>query len=97
MVDCYTLMVNGDLLNAAVCPFTNVPNFGAFFYLLVVLALELAIYFKTQDMTMPTILGVILGIVMTAYLPAIFYSGAIILIAINLAVIIFNLYMKRRQ
>ena len=78
MVDCFALLLNGDILNAAVCPFIAVPYFGGFFYMLLILALEMAIYIKTEDIMMPSILGVLLAASSFAlpgvFIPAMFYS-----------------------
>lgn len=95
MVDCWSLLLNGDLFNAAVCPFTSIPFFGEYFYMLVILALEIAIYIKTEDIMIPSILGIILGGSMLATgiaISPLFYRGAIILLVINFAVIIYGIY-----
>jgi len=96
-MDCYALLTNGDVLNAVICPFINVPNFGPWFFALVILAIELAIYFKTEDFMMPSILGfVICGSVLSAgslvQLPAEFLAGATILIAINFAIVLYGVF-----
>ena len=100
MVDCFALLLAGDILNAAVCPFLNVEHFGGFFYMLLILALEMAIYIKTEDVMMPSILGVILAASTFAlpgvFIPAMFYSGMTILLALNLGIIIYNVYKYSR-
>ena len=94
-MDCFALLLNGNIFGAAVCPFNNIPEFGQWFYLIVVLSLEVAIYFKTQDATMPTIIGIVLGIVMAGMLPTQFFTAAISLMAINMAVVFYKIYTNK--
>lgn len=100
MVDCYTLLLDGDILNAAVCPFISVPYFGGFFYMLLILALEMAIYMKTEDIMMPSILGVILAASTFAlpgvFIPEFFRTGMTILLLLNLTIILYNVYKYSR-
>lgn len=100
MPDCFALLLNGDILNAAVCPFISVPYFGGFFYMLLILALEMAIYIKTEDIMMPSILGVLLAASSFAlpdvFIPAMFYAGMTILLALNIGIIIYNVYKYSR-
>ena len=100
MVDCFALLLNGDILNAAVCPFIAVPYFGGFFYMLLILALEMAIYIKTEDIMMPTILGILLAAssyaLPSVFMPPMFYSAMQILIALNLGIIFYNVYKYSR-
>ena len=100
MVDCFTLLLNGDILNAAVCPFIAVPYFGGFFYMLLILALEMAIYIKTEDIMMPTILGIILSASAFALpdvlMPEFLRTGMTILIVLNITIILYNVYKYSR-
>jgi len=100
MVDCFALLLSGDILNGAVCPFINIPYFGGFFYMLLILALEMAIYIKTEDIMMPSILGVLLAASSFAlpdvFMPSMFYSGMTILLALNIGIIIYNVYKYSR-
>lgn len=100
MTDCFTLLLNLDILNAAVCPFISVPYFGGFFYMLLILALEMGIYLKTEDVMMPSILGIILAASTFAlpgvFIPAMFYSGMTILLALNIGIIIYNVFKYSR-
>jgi len=100
MVDCFTLLLNGDILNAAVCPFTSIPYFGGFFYMLLILALEMAIYIKTEDIMMPSILGILLAAssfaLPSVFIPEMFRTGMTILIVLNFTIILYNVYKYSR-
>lgn len=100
MVDCFALLLDSDILNAAVCPFINILHFGGFFYMLLILALEMAIYIKTEDIMIPSILGVLLAASSFAlpdvFMPPMFYSGMTILLALNIGIIIYNVYKYSR-
>ena len=100
MTDCFILLLKMDILNAAVCPFVNVPYFGGFFYMLLILALEMAIYIKTEDIMMPSILGILLAAssfaLPSVFIPAMFYSGMTILLVLNIGIIIYNVYKYSR-
>lgn len=99
-MDCWTLLLNGDLFNAAVCPFTSIAFFGEYFYMLIILALEIAIYIKTEDIMIPSILGVIISgsvIAATITVSPLFFRGLTILLAINFAVVLYSVYKGARS
>ena len=77
-----------------------VPYFGGFFYMLLILALEMAIYIKTEDIMIPSILGVILAAsafaLPSVFIPEMFRTGMTILILLNLTIIFYNVYKYSR-
>ena len=100
MVDCLTLMLNMDIFGAAMCPFTNIPTFGPWFFAIVILAIEAALYFKTDDIMTPTIVGMAISGASLASsslisLPAEFFTAATLLFALNFAIVFFKVYRGR--
>lgn len=57
MPDCMSLLFAGDIANAAVCPFIN--TMGIFFYGVIIFAILAGIYFKTQNVTMVAVIGIV--------------------------------------
>lgn len=67
MADPITLIGTGDIAGAAIAVFTNV--IGLWVWIIGALIIMGAIYIKTQDITMPSILGIILFASMIALFP----------------------------
>ncbi len=63
METCLTTFLTGDFIKGATCVWTSLPGgLGEWFYPLMLLGLQIAIYGKTQNMT--TVLGV--GIIVSS-------------------------------
>ena len=97
-LDCLGLLLAGKIFDAALCPFVNVGNdFAMYAYMLIIFALELAIFLKTEDLMIPAILAVFISIAtFSSYslitIPPEFMSGALIVLAINFGIIIYNIF-----
>lgn len=105
VADCFSLLLNLDILNAAVCPFVNVADggFAPWFYALIIFGLEMAIYLKTQNLMIPSILGLFIsgaivagtGIIGLDNLPGPFLAAATIIFVLNIAIVIFGMFKER--
>ncbi len=78
MVDPLIALRAGDMVGAAIDVFTTV--LGNFAFVIGFIAIIGAVYLKTQDVTIPTIMAMMLGIAMTALLPPEGNVGYLILI-----------------
>ena len=68
MIDPYTLFVTGNVLGAIAVSFTNIM--GAWFYGLILFTVVASIYIRNQDISMATLISVIVGVGMAALVPA---------------------------
>ncbi len=67
MADCFAILLQGDLIGATICPFTNVMYY--WFYAIVFAGIMIPVYIRTQD-TLPLFTGgLILFAGMTTLLP----------------------------
>lgn len=92
------MLLNQDILGAAVCPFTSIPFFGPFFYMILLLALEGAIYIKTDNIVIPTIIGTVISgmsLYASVEVDPMFYAIAMVLIIFNVGVLIYGIYKGR--
>jgi len=107
MVDCFSLLINDlDVINAAICPFINAGGgtFGGWFFALVIFAIEAGIYLKTQNLWIPSVLGLFIsgaimggtGILGMETLPGYFFAAIATIFILNLAIMIFGIFKSLR-
>jgi len=71
MIDCMTLLLQGDILTALTCPFTN--QIGLWFFALMVAAAGIGMYIRYDNVKAPVILSAFSGILLiNQYMPTLF-------------------------
>ena len=87
---CYSVLLTGDLLNAIVCPFTNVM--GYWFYAVMMLIALAGIYFKSQNVTLVALMGIMSGTTMAMLFPPETHQFAYVMVAIAMAGILYKVF-----
>lgn len=94
MADCFALLTSLNLLGAMVCPFTN--SMDLWFYGVMLLTMETAIWLKTQNMTMVSVTTVLYGTAIAALLPLEVKYIAYMIMVFGLTPALYNV-MKRKR
>ena len=98
MVDCFSVLLNQDIIGAALCPFTNIGSgFEVWFFALIILGIEAGIYIKTGNLLIPSTIAVFISAATLSTsslinLPAEFFVVATIIMILNIATIIFGIF-----
>ena len=92
MVDCMSILMDGNLIGAITCPFTN--SIGGWFYVLALMAVELAIYIKFENITAPAMLGTVFSVLMIFYMPVVAQDILILIAVGNIVALIYNVLTK---
>lgn len=93
MADCFSLLIAGQLLDAVICPFTNV--LGSWFYALGLLIIVVMIYFKSNhNLTLVLMIAGLGGSAMTMLLPAIASRVATIILLLVFVGVLYKLATK---
>jgi hypothetical protein len=92
MADCLALLTSGSVWTGMTCPFTNI--FGDWFFLLGLLALELAVMLRYDNMLAPSVIGIIVGVVMIPYLPPAVSIVPIIILAVNIGAALYSVIFR---
>ena len=93
MVDCLTLLTDGDIWTGIVCPFTNILPDG-WFYAIMLLVIEMIIMIKYDNMVAPAIMGIFFGTLMITLMPAGIMFIVIIIFIVNIAAIIYAVFFR---
>lgn len=93
MADCLTLILQGDILTAITCTWTNL--IGLSFYAIMLAALEIAIYLKYDNIQAPAIMGSFIGILMVYYIPPAISMIPLGILIMNIAVVIYSVLFSR--
>lgn len=95
---CLTQVLTGEIIKGVTCVWTNIPNMGHWFYPIMILGLQTAIYGKTQNILTTLTIGLILSSFMVAEG---FYTGVeaamtlpIIMLGLNLGGILAKVVLK---
>ena len=93
MADCMTLILQGDILTAITCTWTNL--IGLWFFAVMLAALEIAIYLKYDNFQAPAIMGSFIGALMTYYIPPAMSMLPLGILIVNIAVVIYSALFSR--
>lgn len=86
---CLTTFLSGDILKGVTCVWTNMPgNIGQWFYPLLLVGLQAAIYGKTQNMTTTLVTGLLVSTMMVG--AGLYTGSAGAMMSIPIAMFIFN-------
>ena len=95
MADCLTLLLTGSILTGITCTWTNV--IGLWFYAIMLMTLEIVLFLKTDNVTGPAILGVMVGILMIASLPTAVTLIPVTILTVNFAVVAYKLFRSQKD
>ena len=95
MADCLTLLLTGDILTGITCTWTNV--IGLWFFAIMLMTLEVVLFIKTDNITGPALLGVMVGLLMIATLPTAMALIPITIISVNFAVVAYKLFRSQKD
>ena len=84
------LIDSGNIFEFVTAPFTNI--LGTYFYLFMAFMAEAMIYLKTQDVTMPAVLGLLFAGAFAMYLPHEVGVAILILLAISIAALFYRVF-----
>jgi len=94
MIDCMTLLLQGDILTALTCPFTN--QIGLWFFALMVAAAGIGMYIRYDNVTAPVILSAFSGILLiNQYMPPEFSWLLILALAVVTASVLYILLTRK--
>jgi hypothetical protein len=80
------------IIEAVLAVFTT--PLGAWFYVIMIFLIEIMIYMKTQDVTLPAIVGLIISAASLAFLPVEVHKVAYGLLALSIAVILYKVFVR---
>ena len=92
MVDCLLLLLETDILTGLACPFTNVA--GGYFYALMLIAFEVILAIKYENLIVPASIGVILSTLMITLLPVYVPWITMLILVVNFAVVLYLMYVR---
>ena len=81
---------SGNIFEFVTSPFTNIM--GTYFYLFMAFVAMGMIYLKTQDITMPAVLGLLFAGAFAMYLPHEAGVAILILLAISIAALFYRMF-----
>jgi len=87
MADCLLLLLQGDMIGGLTCAYTNV--IGLWFFALCLAAIEIAVAIKFSNVTLPTVMGMLISILMVNYLPVEMWLVPIGILSVNMAALIY--------
>jgi hypothetical protein len=88
-VDCFGLLVDGEIITGITCTWTNLLPDG-FFYAIMLLAVELALFIRYENYVGPAVLGILFSTMMIVILPPATIMIPILLLAFNLGIVIYK-------
>jgi len=90
--DLTPLIEQGKIIEAVLAVFTT--PLGMWFYVIMIFLLEIMIYMKTQDVTLPAIVGLIIAATSLAFLPVEVHKVAYGLLALSITVILYKVFVR---
>lgn len=81
---------SGNIYEYVTSPFTNIM--GSYFYLFIAFMVMGMIYLKTQDITMPAVIGLLFAGAFAMYLPHEAGVAILILLAISIAALFYRVF-----
>lgn len=92
MTDCLTLILQGDIFFGITCTWTNLV--GLWFYALMLFTFEILLIIKFDNLLIPSVIGIIVGMTMLNYLPPELSMIPVVILILNISAVLYSRFVK---
>ena len=92
MADCLLTILTGDVIGGIICTWTDV--IGLYFYAVMLMAIEIGIAIKYDNLLAPSVFGFFVGILMMGLIPPEAWMIPLFIMILNGAAVVYAMFIR---